>query len=321
MTDNLLTNLFGQMYRIRAVEEAIAHHYPEGKMRCPVHLSIGQESIPAVFAQSVALTDFAVSTHRGHAHYLAKGGNLNAMIAEIYGKSTGCSKGKGGSMHLIDLAVNFMGTSAIVGNSIPIGVGLALSAQLKRTNQISCVFLGDGATEEGVFYESVNFATVRKLPVLFICENNLYSVYSPLSVRQPKGRSIAKMVEAMGVEVAVGDGHNIASSHEIMKNAVDKVRSTGAPLFLEFTTYRWREHCGHGFDNDIGYRTQEEFLEWQAKDPLNNLEQQLQQTSLHMASSLEKIKSEIDLEVEKAFEFAENSPFPVQAEAYDGVYA
>ncbi len=309
------------MYRIRVVEEAIAHHYPEGKMRCPVHLSIGQESIPALFAQSITSTDFAVSTHRGHAHYLAKGGNLNAMIAEIYGKSTGCAKGKGGSMHLIDLAVHFMGTSAIVGNSIPIGVGLALSAQLKKTNQISCVFLGDGATEEGVFYESVNFAAVRKLPVLFICENNLYSVYSPLSVRQPKGRSIAKMVEAMGVEVAVGDGHNIASSHGIMKNAVDRVRSTGAPFFLEFATYRWREHCGHGFDNDIGYRTQEEFLEWQAKDPLNNLEQQLKKTSLHMAISLEKIKSEIVSEVGKAFEFAESSPFPAQSEAYDGVYA
>jgi pyruvate dehydrogenase E1 component alpha subunit len=309
------------MYRIRTVEEGIALHYPEGKMRCPVHLSIGQESIPAVFAQSVDINDFVVSTHRGHAHYLAKGGNLNAMIAEIYGKSTGCAGGKGGSMHLIDLAVNFMGTSAIVGNSIPIGVGLALSTQLKGTDQISCVFLGDGAIEEGVFYESVNFAAVRKLPVLFICENNLYSVYSPLSVRQPKGRSIAKMVEAMGIEVAVGDGHNILSSYEIMKKAVNKVRDTGAPLFLEFTTYRWREHCGHGFDNDIGYRTQEEFLEWQSRDPLNNLELQIQKKGSEVASSLNNIKSEIDLEVERAFEFAENSPFPAQSGAYDGVYA
>ena len=145
MTDNLFTNLFRHMYRIRAIEEAIARHYPEGKMRCPVHLSIGQESIPAIFSQIIRPTDFAVSTHRGHAHYLAKGGNLNAMIAEIYGKATGCAKGKGGSMHLIDLSVNFMGTSAIVGNSIPVGVGLALSAQLKKTDQISCVFLGDGA--------------------------------------------------------------------------------------------------------------------------------------------------------------------------------
>jgi len=309
------------MYRIRSVEEGIVHRYPEGKMRCPVHLSIGQESIPAIFSQIIQSTDFAVSTHRGHAHYLAKGGNLNAMIAEIYGKSTGCSKGKGGSMHLIDLNVNFMGTSAIVGNSIPIGVGLALSAQLNGTSQISCVFLGDGATEEGVFYESINFAAVRGLPVLFICENNLYSVYSPLSIRQPKGRVIAEMVEAMGVEVAIGDGHNIKSSFDILQNAVDKVRSTGTPFFLEFSTYRWREHCGHGFDNDIGYRTHEEFLEWQAKDPLNNLERHLQDSNINIASSLEAIKSEIDLEVRKAFDFADRSPFPSQSEALDGVYA
>ena len=319
--ESLFVNLFRQMYRIRAVEEAIARYYPEGKMRCPVHLSIGQESIPAIFSQIIRPTDFAVSTHRGHAHYLAKGGNLNAMIAEIYGKSSGCSKGKGGSMHLIDLSVNFMGTSAIVGNSIPVGVGLALSAQLKKTDQISCVFLGDGAIEEGVFYESVNFAAVRKLPVLFICENNLYSVYSPLSVRQPKGRVIAKMVEEMGIKVAFGHGHHISSSFETMQKAVDVVRTTGAPFFLEFSTYRWREHCGHGFDNDIGYRSQEEFLEWQAKDPLTNLEIYMQESMANITNSLEDIKSELNLEVKKAFDFAEESPFPVQSDAYDGVYA
>jgi TPP-dependent pyruvate/acetoin dehydrogenase alpha subunit len=321
MMDKLLNDLFRQMYRIRAVEEAIADHYPEGKMRCPVHLSIGQEAIPAVFANTIDRTDFAVSTHRGHAHYLAKGGDLNAMIAEIYGKSTGCAKGKGGSMHLIDLAANFMGTSAIVGNSIPIGVGLALSVQLKKTKQISCVFLGDGATEEGVFYESVNFAAVRNLPVLFICENNFYSVYSPLAVRQPKGRSIANMVQAMGLEVAVGDGSNLVECYEIMRDAVHRVRSTGAPMFIEFSTYRWREHCGHAFDNDIGYRTQEEFMEWQAKDPLNNLERQLRQSSGNIGRSLEAIKSEVNLEIKAAFDFAEMSEFPDQSEAYDGVYA
>ena len=321
MSDTLLINLYEQMYRIRAVEEAIADNYPDGKMRCPVHLSIGQESIPAVFAQAIGTADFAVSTHRGHAHYLAKGGNLNAMIAEIYGKSTGCAKGKGGSMHLIDLDVNFMGTSAIVGNSIPVGVGLALSAQLKKTNQISCVFLGDGATEEGVFYESVNFAAVRKLPVLFICENNLYSVYSPLSVRQPEGRSIAKMVSAMGVSTAVGDGSDIVSCYEIMKNAVDRVRNTGMPFFLEFSTYRWLEHCGHSFDNDIGYRTEKEFLEWQAKDPLNNLSLQLASAEPSGLAAIDRIKARINSEIEAAFNFAESSDFPDQAETYTGVYA
>jgi TPP-dependent pyruvate/acetoin dehydrogenase alpha subunit len=313
--------LFKHMYRIRTVEEEIARRYPQGKMRCPVHLSIGQESIPAIFAKTIHSRDFAVSTHRGHAHYLAKGGDLNAMIAEIYGKATGCAKGKGGSMHLIDLSVNFMGTSAIVGNSIPVGVGLALSAQIKGTDQISCIFLGDGAIEEGVFYESVNFAAVRKLPVLFICENNLYSVYSPLSVRQPQGRSIAKMVEAMGIQVGVGHGSDILTSQQLMRQAVNKVRAGSGPCFLEFSTYRWREHCGHSFDNDIGYRTQEEFLEWQAKDPLLLLESNLSQTAPNLSQQVDAIKELINLEIQAAFEFAETSPFPLQSEAYQGVYA
>jgi len=306
------------MYRIRVVEEEIAKRYPEGKMRCPVHLSIGQEAVPAAFAESIRNTDFAVSTHRGHAHYLAKGGNLEALIAEIYGKSTGCAKGRGGSMHLIDQSVNFMGTSAIVGNSIPNGVGLALSAQLKGSDQISCVFLGDGAIEEGVFYESVNFAAVRKLPVLFICENNLYSVYSPLSVRQPKGRSIAKMVEAMGVEAAEGDGNDVLATYQIMQNAIDKVRAGGGPFFLEISTYRWREHCGPNFDNDIGYRTQEEFQDWQNKEPISRLEKVLDQIEPNI---LDTIRTESNAEVQVAFDFAENSPFPNQSEAYEDVYA
>jgi len=318
MNSGLALKLFRNMYRIRAVEEEIARRYPEGKMRCPVHLSIGQEAVPAAFAESVRTTDFAVSTHRGHAHYLAKGGDLEAMIAEIYGKVTGCAKGKGGSMHLIDLKVNFMGTSAIVGNSIPIGVGLALSAQLQGTDQISCVFLGDGAIEEGVFYESVNFAAVRKLPVLFICENNLYSVYSPLSVRHPKGRSIAKMVEAMGVQMAEGDGNDALAVHQIMLEAVGRVRAGGGPCFLEFSTYRWREHCGPNYDNNIGYRTQEEFQDWKSREPISRLEKILHQTS---SAVMDEMRAEINAEVQAAFESAEAAPFPVQSEAYQGVYA
>ena len=320
MNEKLLINLYEAMYRIRSVEETIAKHYPDGKMRCPVHLSIGQELIPAIFSTVVSTTDFAISTHRGHAHYLAKKGNLEAMIAEIYGKSTGCSRGKGGSMHLIDLDVNFMGTSAIVGNSIPVGVGLALSIQLKCTDQISCIFLGDGAIEEGVFYESLNFAAVRKLPVLFICENNLYSVYSPLSVRQPAGRSIAKMVQAIGVESESADGMDIVKSEELMSNAFDYVRKTHSPYFIEFSTYRWREHCGHAFDNHVGYRTQDEFLEWQGKDPLIKLENKLRISSQVMNESVKEIQVKIHTEIGKAFDFAQKSPFPSYEEAFDGVY-
>jgi TPP-dependent pyruvate/acetoin dehydrogenase alpha subunit len=321
MNTHFNLNLFQQMHRIRAIEEAIAHRYPEGKMRCPVHLSIGQEAIPAVFAAAIRKTDFAVSTHRGHAHYLAKGGDLTAMVAEIYGKATGCAKGKGGSMHLIDLAVNFMGTSAIVGNSIPIGVGLALSAQLKKTDQISCIFLGDGAVEEGVFYESVNFAVVRNLPVLFVCENNLYSVYSPLAVRQPKGRSIATMVNAMGIKVATGEGSDVESCHLIMQETVGAVRAGRGPYFLEFSTYRWREHCGHSFDNDIGYRTQEEFLDWQSRDPLLLLEKTLNDAEATVRQELNNIKAAVKSEIEVAFASAETAPFPDAREAYQDVYA
>ena len=163
-------DLLYQMLRIRLIEEAIAERYPEQKMRTPTHLSIGQEAVPAAISQCLNKTDYAVSTHRGHAHYFGKGGDLNAMIAELHGKVTGCSRGRGGSMHLIDESVGFMGSTAIVGNTIPIGIGLGLSAKLDAKGQISCIFLGDGAIEEGVFFESLNIAVVQKLPVMFICE-------------------------------------------------------------------------------------------------------------------------------------------------------
>ena len=315
MSESLELKLFRNMYRIRAVEEEIAKLYPEGKMRCPTHLSIGQEAVPAAFAECVRKDDFAVSTHRGHAHYLAKGGSLKAMMAEIYGKAAGCAKGKGGSMHLIDLAVNFMGTSAIVGNSIPIGVGLGLSAQLKKTKQISCVFLGDGAIEEGAFYEAANFAAVRKLPILFICENNFYSVYSPLSVRHPKGRSIAKMVEGMGINSAEGDGCDAVESHRLIQKAVDTVRSGEGPFFLELFTYRWREHCGPYYDNDLGYRTVEEYEEWLKKEPIGKLEKTLD------PKVVSHTKTEIDAEIQAAFKYADESPFPDASEALQGTYA
>ena len=322
MNDEVRFRLYWNMYRIRAVEEAIADRYPRGEMRCPVHLSIGQEAISAIFAEVVRNEDFCVSTHRGHAHYLAKGGDLTAMISEIYGKATGCSKGKGGSMHLIDLDVNFMGTSAIVGNSIPVGVGLALAAQLKNSDQISCVFLGDGAVEEGVFYESVNFAVVRHLPVIFICENNLYSVYSPLEVRQPQNRHIFEMVRAMGITASASDSANLEECYQVMRDAFEAVRAGHGPQFLEFSTYRWREHCGYAFDNDLGYRTEEEFLYWQARDPLSTLETKLGSEDHGVRNNdIAQMKDRIGMEIKAAFAAAESAPFPSPGEAFTDVYA
>jgi len=306
------------MYRIRSVEEEISKKYFENKMRCPTHLSIGQEAVPSAFSEIVKKNDFAISSHRGHAHYLAKGGNLKSMLAEIYGKKTGCSGGKGGSMHLIDLAVNFMGTSAIVGNSVPIGVGLGMSAKMKKTKQVSFIFLGDGAVEEGVFYESINFAILKKLPVIFICENNLYSVYSPLSVRQPQGRSISKMMKAIGSKVMHCNGNDVIKVYKILKKTVNETRKGNGPYFLEFFTYRWLEHCGPNFDNHIGYRTEKEFIKWKRKDPIKKLVKKINHNS---RAQLEKIRRSVNKEIQLSFHFAEKSPFPKQTEAYKGVYA
>ena len=321
MNQALALRLLHQMLRIRTVEEEIARRYPEWKMRCPTHLSVGQEAVPAALGEILEKADLAVSTHRGHAHYLAKGGNLPAMIAELYGKATGCAQGKGGSMHLIDRRVGFMGTSAIVGNSIPIGVGLALALQVRKSRQLACVFLGDGAIEEGVFYESANFAAVRKLPVLFVWENNGYSVYAPLLQRQPKDRCIADMVAALGISSARGDGNDALASHALLGSAVSHIRSGNGPYFVELATYRWREHCGHAYDNDLGYRSVAEFESWKARDPIQRLRREIIAASPEKKSEILIIENRIDQEVSAAFDFAEQSPFLDPAEAYTGVYA
>jgi len=299
-----LSELQASMLRIRLVEESIAKKYSEQKMRCPTHLSIGQEAIAVGVCTNLTNEDQVLSTHRAHAHYLAKGGCLNSMLAEVYGKVTGCSKGMGGSMHLIDKSVGFMGSTAIVGNTIPVAVGLALAIKIQEKKSISCVFFGDGATEEGVFYESINFAIIHNLPVLFICENNLYSVYSGLEVRQPKGRKIFEMAKAFGIESSHGDGNNVQQVSDYVELARNKILSGSGPQFLEFDTYRWREHCGPNYDNDIGYRKEEEFLEWKKKDPLKRVFE---------SKDIDLVKvffNKFNVEINQAHDFADKSEFP-----------
>ena len=300
--------LFESMLRIRLVEESIANKYSEQKMRCPTHLSIGQEAIAVGVCANLTSQDQVLSTHRAHAHYLAKGGCLNGMMAEIYGKASGCSKGMGGSMHLIDTSVGFMGSTAIVANTIPVAVGLALEKKLTRKKSIACVFFGDGATEEGAFYESVNFAIIHSLPILFICENNLYSVYSGLEVRQPVDRKIYKMVRAMGISAQHGNGNDVEEVARKVKHAKTMILKSGGPQFLEFDTYRWREHCGPNFDNNIGYREESEFLKWKKKDPLKNFYSENSQK--YIDRKIDTISQEID----DAHQFADDSKFPTLQE-------
>jgi len=202
----LCRRLLHSMVRIRLVEEAIAASYAGQQMRCPVHLSIGQEAVAAGVGAALRPEDQAMSGHRSHAHYLAKGGDLNAMIAEIYGKDTGCCRGRGGSMHLVDPAAGFMGAVPIVGSTIPIAVGLAFANRLLKRDRVTAAFFGEGATEEGVFHESANFASLHRLPIVFVCENNLYSVYSPMSVRQPAHREVFQLAAGHGIVAHQGDG-------------------------------------------------------------------------------------------------------------------
>jgi len=316
---DLIRRLLFSMKRIRCVEETIAARYAEWQMRCPVHLSIGQEAVAAAVGAALRGDDLAVSGHRAHAHYLAKGGDLPAMIAELYGKATGCSRGKGGSMHLVDDAAGFMGSTAIVGGTVPVGVGLAYAMKLKRTDQVSCIFIGDAVAETGVFFESVNFAVLKRLPVLFVCENNLYSVYSPLRVRQPEGRAIHRMVAGMGLAAAHGDGNDVLEVHGMIAEGVRAIRAGGGPRFYEFATYRWREHCGPLYDNDIGYRSEAEFLAWQANDPITCL--QAGQAGSLPADEIAGIEAKVNAEVAAAFAFAESSPFPAPEDAFGDIHA
>ncbi len=321
MNNSSYINLYTNMLLIRNTEEKIAIKYSENKMRCPTHLCSGQEAVSAAINLTAKKNDYAVGTHRSHGHYLGKGGNLNKMIAEIYGKKTGCSSGYGGSMHLIDQDVNFVGSTAIVGNTIPIGAGLALTSKINKKKQITFIFLGDGSIEEGVFYETVNFCAVKKLPVLFICENNFYSVYSSLKPRQPKDRKIYKMVQAMGIESFYENGNDAIKCFKILSKKINEIRINPKPIFIEFTTYRWREHCGPNFDNNIGYRTEQEFIKWKKKDPILNLKKFIIKNNILNKKELLKIEKKIDNRINDAFDFAEKSPFPKYSDLKKNVYA
>ena len=223
-------------------------------------------------------------------------------------------------MHLVDKSVGFMGSTAIVGGTIPIGVGLGLSIKLQDSDRISCVFFGDGAVEEGVFYESVNFAVLKSLPVLFICENNLYSVYSPLKVRQPEGRKIFQMVQAMGCPSDHGDGNNAMEVWDMVNRAVTGIRAGSGPYFLEFATYRWLEHCGPNYDNNLGYRTEQEYLSWKERDPIELHQAEMLNQGKIDAKEIRGVESCIEEEIRQAFDFAEASQFPDEKETFSGLY-
>lgn len=321
MRTETVKQFYFEMLRIRRVEEKITELYPRQEMRCPVHLCIGQEAVPVGVCGALLREDYVMSNHRSHGHYLAKGGSLKRLMAEVYGKATGCSEGKGGSMHLVDLEAGYLGSTPIVGGTIPIAVGAAFGTWMRDEKRVTVVFFGEAAIEEGIFHEAVNFAVLKKLPVIFICENNLYSVYSPMSVRQPAGREVFEVARGLGVESLQGDGNNVLEVWERIQPAVQKAREGKGPTFLEFKTYRWREHCGASYDNQLGYRTEAEFEVWKKRCPIERLRQELVTKKIVGEEELRQMLEQIDNEIEEAVAFAEKSPFPEASRLTEDIYA
>lgn len=300
-----LEALYRTMLRIRRVEEAIAVRYAEQEMRCPTHLCIGQEAVCAGVCAELTTADYVFSNHRAHGHYLAKGGSLQGMIAELYGKSDGCCRGLGGSMHLIDRQAGFLGAVPIVASTIPLAVGAAWAARIKGESRVAVAFFGDGAFEEGVVHESLIFATLHQLPMIFVCENNLYSVYTRIDERQP-ARPIHGVAAAHGCHTETADGNDIEAVTAAASSAVARARAGGGPSFLEFSTYRWLEHCGPNFDDHLNYRPTDELPAWQSRCPIRLLRDKLTALGSDQAffNASEAVISD---EIARAFEFALSS--------------
>jgi TPP-dependent pyruvate/acetoin dehydrogenase alpha subunit len=305
----ILIALYHEMLRIRKVELRIESLYHLDEMKTPIHLCIGQEAVAVGVCANLNKDDYVTSNHRGHGHYLAKGGDLKRMIAELYSRETGCSKGRGGSMHLVDTSVGHMGSSSIVGGCLPIGVGLGLAIQMKKQDRVSVVFFSDGAADEGVLYESVNFAILKRLPVIFVYENNQYSVCSHLSARQA-GEVIFHTMSPEMMYSLIVDGNSVLEVYYAAKKAIDRTRAGQGPSFLECRTYRVRGHAGSGSDAKLGYRTIEEIIAWEERCPVATFGDNLLSEQLITERELNDMEKAIDAEIDEAFRYAQESPLP-----------
>jgi pyruvate dehydrogenase E1 component alpha subunit len=306
--------LYQKLKLIRRAEERIAEIYPSDKIKSPVHLAIGQEQVAVGVCDVLHPEDVVGGTYRSHAVYLAKGGRLDAMMAEMYGKADGCCRGKGGSMHIIGTEAGVLGSSAVVGTGIPNTAGHALAFKGRREDRVAASFFGDGATEEGAFYETLNFAALQKLPILFVCENNGYAIHEPLSKRWAS-EDLCGRVRGFGIPaVQVADG-DVFAIREAAAEAVAAIRAGEGPRFIECKIYRWREHVGPAEDYDQGYRGRDEMNPWVQADQVARLAAMLPD------AERTAIDAAIEAEIAAAVDFAENSPFPGPEELHQHVFA
>ncbi len=319
--DGLLLQLFRDMLRIRRIEEAIESRYHEDQMKTPIHLVIGQEASAVGACAALETRDLVYTSHRTHGVYLAKGGDLKAMLSEFFCRKNGCAGSRGGSMHLVDLGVGMAGSSAICGGSVPIVAGMGLAAQLRGFDRVNGCFFGDGAAEEGVVWETLNFAALKQLPAIFVCENNFFSVFTPLEKRQPPDTELWKKAASFGVEAELVDGTNVIEVYEATRRAVERARSGGGPTFLEARAYRWRGHGGAGDDNHKGYRDPEELQLWMRFCPVESCYDWLETAGRIDSGIREVMEGEIAAEIAEAFAHAESSPDPGVEDLSTHVYA
>ena len=318
-SSGLLIEMYSTMLRIRLFEEKIVELYPEQEMKCPVHLYIGQEAVAAGVIANLEKKDYVFSNHRGHGHCIAKGSDMKSLMAEFYGRITGSSRGKGGSMHIVDVENGILGTSAIVGGGIPHAVGAALASKLKGEDRISVAFFGDGAVDQGTFYESMNFASLKRLPVVFVCENNFYATNSPQSARHPTCQ-VAATASSYGMEGVCVDGNDVLSVYRASREAVSRARRGGGPTLIEATTYRWKGHVGPDCDYEKGCRPRAELMEWMERCPIKGFREYLLDSGVLAEEELSRIRNNIEKEIDEAVAFAKNSPLPSEEELFSDLY-
>lgn len=313
---NFLNKLYRTMLKIRFSEESFIGPILTGEVRCPVHLYCGQEAIATGVCAALKQDDYIFGTHRSHGHFLAKGGKLGELIAEVYGKENGCSRGRGGSMHVCAPEIGFLGAAPIVAGTISLALGASLASKIRKDRKVTVSFLGDGATGEGVLYESLNFSALRKLPIIFICENNFYSTH--LHIRECRiDANIFKIAKPFGIPSFRIDGNNVLKVYETAKKAIEYSRKGKGPVFIECITYRLRGHVGpddniQGTHTDI--RPKNEIASWLKRDPIINFAQYLLKNKICTIETLNKIKKEIDAEVSKSYSLVKKAQYPKESE-------
>jgi TPP-dependent pyruvate/acetoin dehydrogenase alpha subunit len=318
---NLLVALHQELLRIRLTEEILAERYRQQEMRTPAHFGSGQEAVAVGVCQALRLDDVVFTHHRSHNHFLAKGGGTYELAAELYGRVDGCSGGRGGSVHLTARDVGFIASSAILGETTAVAVGAALAFKMDDVDRVAVTFFGDGAMDEGSFYESINYASIKKLPVLFVCENNIYSTESLPEIRQAPGTELCERVRSFKVEAKRIDGNDVLEVFQATQAALEKLRAGDGPYFLECMTYRWREHVGPYFDHEFNrkYRSREEVEGWMARCPVVRSRERLIQMGIATPSQLDTWYSDMQTKIDAEIERARHSPWPEVSTLFDFV--